>query len=384
MRRITGSSIISVLAVCAWAWSASSADAAVLSVSPHTQDMDLDSSVVVEIRLDSEGEVVNALETVITYPTDHLELTEVSTGGSLFSLWVEGPVADTDAGTVRLVGGIPDGSFVDDGIVVRLTFTALQLGLAQIRFDGTQTSLRANDGLGTAVPIRYFPGDYTIIQPSELRRTIRSLTHPQEESWYGLRDIDIAWDMRDDAQYSFDLLSSPAALPDDLPDTTTGNERFTDVADGIHYFVLKERTTDSGWTVVGRRRFQIDGTPPELFTPILTRQEGLYDDAWYVVFSAVDLTSGIEGYAVIEDGEMSTGASSPHVLRTATGDILVQVIARDRAGNIRESEIDGSRSPLITTDREGSTDLWWWIIAILLLLLGIIVEVLVRRRHTIK
>lgn len=84
-----------------------------------------------------------------------------------------------------------------------------------------------------------------------------------------------------------------------------------------------------------------DRDPPELFTPVATRDETLFDGRWYVVFGTQDKGSGIIGYDVQErriprpkDDAWMT-AESPYPLRHQWRDAYIFVRATDRAGHDR-------------------------------------------------
>jgi len=86
-----------------------------------------------------------------------------------------------------------------------------------------------------------------------------------------------------------------------------------------------------------------DTTPPEEFTPIVTRSPQLYDDAWTLVFATQDKGSGIAQYEVSESpvrvadpNTLSwTKAESPYKLKNQTLARYIYVRAVDQQGNIR-------------------------------------------------
>lgn len=342
------------------------AEASILSVSPKQDEVELGSTFVVDVHLSSETEVINAIETVITYPTDSLELVEASTGGSMLTLWVTEPLVDPSQGEVTLAGGIPNGSYVEDGLIVRLTFRARGLGTAEVRFTGTSSSVRRNDGEGTKTPLSFSAGTYEIVLPSEYAVLLQSTSHPDEDAWYPNRTFLVSWDLREGAQYSFTVDSDPRLPTDDIPEETTGREAFENLADGIHYFILKERRTGEEWRVVARRRVQIDTTPPEAFTAVVTRQPDLYSGAYYAVFATTDFASGVDSYEVSEGNHLARDVSSPYVLTNQSFSGRIVVRAFDRAGNIRESTITPPSSFPSATKR----NLYWVGIAAIVLLAG--------------
>jgi hypothetical protein len=61
------------------------------------------------VRIDNQGECVNAISVSIDYPTSKLRAVDFSRGQSIMNLWVDEPAIDTEKGTVLFSGGIPGG-----------------------------------------------------------------------------------------------------------------------------------------------------------------------------------------------------------------------------------------------------------------------------------
>jgi hypothetical protein len=85
------------------------AHAALLYLDPGQAEYGLGDTFLVHVRLDNEGECVNAVRAVVEYPTDKLRAVDFSRGRSIVSLWVEEPTLDTERGIVTFSGGIPGG-----------------------------------------------------------------------------------------------------------------------------------------------------------------------------------------------------------------------------------------------------------------------------------
>jgi len=90
-----------------------------------------------------------------------------------------------------------------------------------------------------------------------------------------------------------------------------------------------------------------DTTPPEMFTPEITRTPTLYNNSWFLVFLAQDKGSGIDYYEVKEqaDGLFSffapwTRAMSPYLLKDQSVSRDVSVRAVDKAGNVRTVHVN--------------------------------------------
>lgn len=96
--------------------------------------------------LDTQDEIINAIEAKISYPSDLLEVKEISTGNSILELWTNQPSATK--GIVSFAGGKPDGYKGKDGKVISIVFRVLKKGKGKIEIDKNARVL-LNDGKGT-------------------------------------------------------------------------------------------------------------------------------------------------------------------------------------------------------------------------------------------
>ena len=64
---------------------------------------------IVETRVSSPDRLINAAESVLLFDNDRLEVKELSTGGSIFSVWLSPPVFSNQEGKISFIGGTPDG-----------------------------------------------------------------------------------------------------------------------------------------------------------------------------------------------------------------------------------------------------------------------------------
>lgn len=101
---------------------------------------------------------------------------------------------------------------------------------------------------------------------------------------------------------------------------------------------------------------QGDTTPPAPFTPLVSRNEGLFDNQWFVVFSTQDTGSGIDYYEIAEErGVPSTPerydtldwsrAESPMVLSDQRRRSTIYIKAIDNAGNRRIEVVEAEVVP---------------------------------------
>lgn len=82
--------------------------AAELNLTSQTQEFGIGQQFQVDLMLDTEGEIINAIEGEIAFPKDLLEIKEIRDGDSIINLWVERPsIKSTDR--VVFSGIIPTG-----------------------------------------------------------------------------------------------------------------------------------------------------------------------------------------------------------------------------------------------------------------------------------
>ena len=134
----------------------------VISVNPQYKEFATGETFLAEIHLNSEKEVINAVEARISYPTDLLEVVKISQGGSFLTLWIQEPTVEESAGIISFAGGIPGGSLVLDGKIATITFRTKISGVGEVAFDDNNSKVLLNDGLGTATQLETISGIYTI------------------------------------------------------------------------------------------------------------------------------------------------------------------------------------------------------------------------------
>jgi hypothetical protein len=312
-------------------WPAHGVHAAILSAYPDHRTVSLGETFTVDIRLNSEQETVNAVTTTIIYPKDLLELVSVSRGGSFLTLWPDGPTIDTTSGTITLTGGIPNGSYVVDGKILTITFAPKDSGGVEVTFDAALSQVLLNDGLGTPAKLTLNSGIYKI---DDLNFTlITSPSHPDENSWYRNRKATFEWPTTKNTEYSYTLSINPDEVPDDTAERTNGQANFENIADGTHYFILKERQQNKTWQVVGRRRIQIDATAPEPIAASINQDNTVLVGQYYLAFNTTDATSGLDHYDILENTTTYRNATSPFILKNQDPESWLTVTAYDRAGN---------------------------------------------------
>ena len=285
----------------------------------------------VPIRIDTQGECVNAVSVQVSYNPDILSVIDVSTGSSILSLWTKVPTIARDGtrelGQVSFEGGVPGGYCGripgDPGdtntlavLVVRATPQAVEASSTvrtSLVVDPTSVVYR-NDGSGKPVGLSVLGVDVALVSAT----------------------------------------------------TTPADPWLTDV--------------------------KSDAVAPELFDITLVHGPSVGNEKSYIVFSTTDKQSGVDHYEVLETDPDRFGfltwvprashyvrAESPYVLRDQklTSKILVKAI--DKAGNERVVEYTPPQS-LITLLTQPSVA-FAVLGLIILVLLVLIAFTLARRRR---
>ncbi|MFA5051929.1 MAG: cohesin domain-containing protein [Patescibacteria group bacterium] len=347
------------------------ARAAVISAYPDHRTIAEGETFTVDIRLNSEQQVVNAVTAVITYPKDLLDVVGVSRGGSFLTLWPVEPTIDSEDSTIMLTAGIPNGSYVVDGKIITITFMTKDVGGVEIGFNESSSSVLLNDGLGTPAALTLQSGIYRIDPIQYI--VITSPTHPDENIWYRSREVAFEWPMVKNAEYSYDLSNSPDEVPDDTAERTTGKVTFEGVNDGIYYFILKEKQQGKSWAIIGKKRVQIDATVPDAIQAAVNQDNTVLVGQYYLTFAGTDNASGIDHYDVIENDTAYRGVSSPFILKQQNPDGWLSITAYDKAGN-------STRWTHGTAPIQENSQNKYYLLIIAIVILGFFTAVLIKLR----
>jgi hypothetical protein len=137
--------------------------------------------VTLELRLDNQGECINAAQIDMSYPKDKVEVIDVSRGDSIFNIWVVPPTVRRDFGLISMVGGIPGGycgRVPGDPAVTNIIAKpiirfkdAIQPLPATIRISVLPTSrVVLNDGVGTEAKLASRDAEITIAKTGTPQR----------------------------------------------------------------------------------------------------------------------------------------------------------------------------------------------------------------------
>ena len=131
-----------------------------LYLEPSSGEYQQNDTFIVEIKIDTEGECINAVEANLNFSQDILKAIDFSQGNSILTLWVKPPAIDQNSGLTSFAGGIPggycgriSGDLGETNLLGKIIFRVPSLtvgeeNLAEVKFLDTSQVL-LNDGLGT-------------------------------------------------------------------------------------------------------------------------------------------------------------------------------------------------------------------------------------------
>ncbi len=306
------------------------ARASILYVTPESQTVAVNRTAVVDVRLNSENVVVNAVQVRVTYNPKAVDVLEVSKVGSFLKLWTAEPHIDPGAGVITFSGGVPNGSYVINGRLISLVVRPKIIGTTTVSVDVGASSVHANDGLGTATALTATPARLDA-QFLGTELMISSPSHPDEDAWYQNASVQFSWPAVEGALYAYVLSDDPNAIPDTRFGVHTADVSYSNAQEGTHFFALAERLPNDGWGPVVRRRVRVDRSAPLPFT--IQPTGDVVPGKLVLVFATTDAISQVVRYRVQEGDNVVENASSPYVLRDQQFRSDVRISAFDAAGN---------------------------------------------------
>lgn len=325
--------------------------ASVFFFMPQSMEYQESDTFIRSLYLDTNGQEVNAIESRINFNQDVLEVVDIITGDSVVKFWVETPTISNEKGVIEFVGGTPNG-YNGKGVILKIIFKAKKVGDCDLNISDTKLLLNNSEA---AEDETIFSNDNcNIIERSEDSIKITCNSHSDQDEWQSSNTIDLHWDLIDKAEYSYILSKDFMAEPDGISDKPKGkliwmgDMSYEGLEDDIYYFHLKQKLSDEeDWSSKATVRAMIDATIPEEFMSQTVEIEGRR----YLVFSATDVTSGVDHYEMSEVDLNWFGnvrseeeaewriIESPYLLDDQNLKKIIKIKAIDKAGNERLSEI---------------------------------------------
>ncbi len=211
------------------------------------------------VRIDTQGECINAVSVVVAYDPEVLHVQDVSLGDSIITLWTEQPTIDRENGRVSFSGGVPGGFcgrlMGDPGLtntLVKLVVTGapqareVTLGATTSLIIEPGTSVFLHDGAGGVAPLTVLGAEVHMV----------STTTTPVNAWLG----DVGTDSTAPELFEVTLVKGPS--PGNKLHYITFNT--TDKQSGIdHYEVLETDPDKFGFlTWVPREAYWVPANSP--------------------------------------------------------------------------------------------------------------------------
>lgn len=383
MKKLNTLFIITVVA-CAAVLFSGDASAAELFATPQTGTHGLNTIFSLDVKINSQGDSINAAQAHVTFPATILEVSSVSISGSVFGFWPEEPTFSNTNGTVDFIGGTVNGVSGASLHVLTIAFRAKSVGEAHISLDdgaitiddGTGTNVLtgatgANHRVSVSAVVPQAPAPAPEVVPGGTQQPLplpgepipppviiervpepaKGLPHmpnvsvplyPNPAGWYNIATLfNATWVLPGDIT---DVATAINANPNFTPTKSEqlfDNKIFDSAAEGVSYLHVRFRNT-IGWGPTAHYRLAIDTAPPTPFTIESASGFETDDPAPVFEFETNDALSGISHYLVkIGDDEAFEWKSGKLQLPLqAPGTRRVSVRALDLAGNGTSANVD--------------------------------------------
>lgn len=325
------------------------AEAATLRLSPAIGSFALGSTFDVSVVMNTQGIAVNTVEVELLFPADKLQIANPSLGKSIVQIWASPPTFSNREGRIYFVGGIPSpGVNTSEGVVQSFTFRVVApAGEAKISF-GKNSSVLANDGLGTNVLKQTSPAAFRLTLPPAQGPEVFSPTHPEQGKWYRDPNPIMKWSAAPNSEgFSYIIDHSPTTIPDTAIDTRNSEATFSNLESGIWYFHVRERAGGS-WGGASHYFINVDTVQPAAFGINVSPDTRTSEKSPIFRFFTTDSLSGFDHFEMkvvsLKSGPTETTfffeVASPHQLSGLTaGRYEVVIRAFDKAGNFRDESV---------------------------------------------
>lgn len=359
--------------------------AAKFYVLPQTGNYGIGATFSVDIKIDSEGDGVNAAQAAISFNKDVLNIESVDKTNSVFSFWAEEPVYSNADGNLTFIGGTINGVSGATLQVLKIRFKSKIAGEGTVAFD--DGAITIDDGTGANILTEMTGGNFRISltgivpeAPPEAPGVPPQIPLPGEpipppvlierepapaEGIPGAPAVNVS--IYPDPNKWYNTITPFLAtwtLPEDITDVATAintnpnykpskSEKLFDakifdvLPEGVSYLHVRFKNK-LGWGETAHYRLAIDTTPPIAFT--IESSDGLKTDnpAPLLAFETSDGLSGLDYYSIkiggaeafdSKTGKIKMPLQSPGVRR-----IIVRAV--DVAGNSVSNSIEMETLPI--------------------------------------
>jgi hypothetical protein len=345
--------------------------AASLFISPTSQTVEEGDTFSASVYVDTDGEVMNAISGMLSYPQDKLDVVNLSTASSIVSLWINSTPTDS-AGEILFEGIVPNPGFQGvSGKIFTGLFRAKTAGVAILSF--SQSEVYANDGLGTELALTTTAGSINIqapvideggdedgdtgdeggdgdtggdqdgdgpsggglAYPSAPR--ITSSSHPDPDRWYSNRDVEISWETNETIT-GIRVGATPESdgAPTDELDVLESST-ILNLDNGVWYVHVQARNA-KGWGDIGSVKVKVDALEPSaVHVTRVATQEGVGAYSTDFKIESQDIPSGIDYFEIrvnkLEPVRWEGNGQVFSVKNLPPGEHSIVVRGYDEAGN---------------------------------------------------
>jgi hypothetical protein len=368
-------------AIFAITFSSRAANAATLSFTSGATSTSIGSTIDVSVRINSQGQTVNAAQGTLQYPSSILQVVHVDHSNSIFNIWAQEPTISTSTGEISFLGGSTNSFSGTSLYVLDVTFLVRGTGMATLNFanagvtagdgtganilDGTNPlSININGAAGSlpvtaTTPAGTAPSS-TAVAPAPVTRTAVAATglpsapvlqvplYPDQTRWYNqLGEVFMFWNLPSDVvQVATRVSHAPDTVAGQKQSQLLTGQSFGTLSDGVWY-LRAQFINNVGLGSPAYYKISIDTTPP---LPFQAQIDNATSDnpTPRIQYGTSDSLSGIDHYEVAVDGEKAivTTSTSMFLPPQAPGTHLLVVSAVDLAGNATKSSLVFTILPL--------------------------------------
>ena len=424
--------ILFIIAVIAAASFFNAAHAATMSFMSGVTSASIGDTIEVSVRVDSQGQTVNAAQGTIQYPNSILQVVSVDHSNSVFNIWAQEPTVNTSTGEISFLGGSTNSFSGTSLYILDVTFMVRGTGVATLNLgnagvtagDGTGANILASSapisftiGRSSTVPLAATSstaigtasgvtstqaGTPQVVQqappaPVQIKRPAVPTTtvpaapvlsvglYPDQTAWYNtIGNFLVQWQLPADVTDVATAVNQNPQFDPTVSEGLFGSKTFSAVGEGIWYLHVRFKNS-VGWGPAANYRIAIDVTPPFPFSAMVKEGTTTEVSAPTIQFSTKDQPSGVSFYQILADGVVvGTTTDTSFVLPSLSfGAHAIAVQAVDDAGNITASRLSVAimQPPFLVVGGIEITEEIFFGTIIVVIVLGILIGWWIGRRE---
>lgn len=354
---------------------------------PKSGNYGIGASFSVDIKIDSEGDGINAAQASLSFNKSVLTIESIDKTGSVFSFWAEEPTYSNDDGKVTFIGGTVNGVSGATLQVLKVKFKSKVAGDGIVSFD--DGAITIDDGTGTNVLTEMTGANFRIsltgivpVAPTQAEApgvtpqlpspgepiplpvlierkpapaenipgapVVNIPIYPDPNKWYNAITPFIAtWTLPEDIT---DVATAVDINPNFNPSKSEKlfNTKIFDVLpEGVSYLHIRFKNK-LGWGPAAHYRLAIDTNPPTPFTIESSDGFKVSNPSPIITFGTSDGLSGLDHYSIkigaAEAFDSKTGRIKIPLQSPGIHKIIVRAI--DGAGNAISNSVDMETLPI--------------------------------------